>query len=123
MDTAIERYNEFYSNTTDEIRACITFARNLSIRLSEVRFEHPDLVEPNLAVANELVKLSFLMPHTIDKYKDLTSSNYDWSKSRENYYSDELLQIIGWIDKQKMLAVHEEIDEDNISFVCVDIDK
>jgi len=77
MDTAIERYNDFYSNTTDEIRACLTFTRDLSIRLSEVRFEHPDPVEPNLAVADKLVKLSFLMPHTIDKYKDLTSSYYD----------------------------------------------
>ena len=57
------------------------------------------------------------MPHTIDKYKDLTSSNYDWSKSRENYSSNELLQIIGWIDKQQTLAAHEEIDEDNVSFV------
>ncbi len=44
-------------------------------------------------------------------------------KSRENYSSDELLQIIGWIDKQKTLAAHEEIDEDNISFFSVDIDK
>jgi len=123
METAIDRYSEFYSNTTDEIRACLTFTRDLSIRLSEVRFEHPDPVEPDLAVADEWMKLSSLMPNTIDKYKDLTSSNYDWSKSRKNYSLDELLRLSGWIDKQKTLAAHEELAEDNISFATVDIEK
>jgi len=69
------------------------------------------------------MKLSSLIPNTIDNDKDLTSSNYDWSKSRENYSSNELLQIIGWIDKQKTLAAHEKIDEDNNSLSVVYIDK
>ena len=116
MDTAIQRYDNFYANTTDSIRASLKFTKDLSARLREVRNELQDPEVADLAVADEWMKLSSAMPQLIDKYNNLTNSNYEWSKSRENYSDEELYKMINWIDAQKTLANEAEMDEENVIF-------
>lgn len=73
------------------------------MRLDAARHEQIEHVEEDIVECTEWMELCCITPNIKNKFQDLMNTNYNWLQSRENYNCDELNEMIGWIDKQKVL--------------------